>query len=353
MRETRRDVPAGTSYALALVFAGLAACSGTEADVSASLDTPITLERVRTIVRQDTTPATAWLNRPNQLQYDSASGQLFGLEWGDHQLVQFTPAGEFLGYFGRPGEGPGEIRNLGDFGVGADHVTALDRGSGKLVVFDRSSRQMRVEIRLDRRLRNMAAIGDTLLAVLPGTDASLFELFHTDGYTLGSFGDGAFLTGNCSCSITHVGNGTLVVLNPDIPEGQIHRLDGSLLGAFHFAELDHVLAEWQVEFGEKLRRVSGLVGPAGQRIIGGKIWVKMAGVSDEGSFLVTATPEDLDVNPWELWRLDHQGRITDRYVFDEIWIEAFTAAFPTIYALGLGDEYGVYEYRVPQPPEPR
>ena len=343
----------GFRRTLPFLAAGLAACSGPEADASASLDRPITLERVRTIVRQDTTPATAWLNRPNQLRYDSVGGHLFGLEWGDRRIVQFTTSGEFLGYFGSPGEGPGEISNLGDFGVGADHVTALDGGSGKLVVFDKSSRQMRVEIRIDRWLRDMAAIGDTLLAVLPGTDGSLFELFHTDGHTLGSFGDGAFLTGICSCSITHIGDGRLVVLNADIPEGQIHGLDGSLLGAFTFAELDHVLAEWQVAFGEKMRRASGLVGPAGQRLRGGKIWVNMAGVTDEGSFLVTATPEDLGVNPWELWRLDHQGRITDRYVFDGIWIQAFTAAFPTIYALGLGDEFGVYEYRVPQPPEPR
>ncbi|WP_419165156.1 hypothetical protein [Candidatus Palauibacter sp.] len=345
MNSLRRTLP--------FLAAGLAACSGVEPDASASLDRPITLERVRTIVRQDTTAATAWLNRPNHLHYDSISGHLFALEWGDRRIVEFTTGGDSAGHFGGPGEGPGEIRNLRDFGVGADHVTALDGGSGKLVVFDRSSRQMRVEIRLDRWLRDMAAIGDTLLAVLPGADASLFELFHTDGHTLGSFGDGAFLTGICSCSITHIGDGRLVVLNPDIPEGQIHRLDGSLVEAFHFAELDHVLAEWQVAFGEKLRRASGLVGPAGQRVIGGKMWVKMAGVTDEGSFLVTATPEDLGVNPWELWRLDHQGRITDRYVFDEIWIQAFTAAFPTIYALGLGDEFGVYEYRVPQPPEPR
>ena len=319
----------------------------------ASLDEPVILERVRTIIRQDTTAATTWLIRPTQIQYDSISGHLFSLEWGDSRLVEFTTGGEFVGSFGRPGEGPGEIRSLGDFGVGAGHVTAMDRGTGKLVVFDRSSREMKVEIRLGRQLRSMAAIGDTLLAVIPGTEGSLFELFHIDGHSLGSFGDGGVLVGFRRYSIRHVGNGTLVVLDGDTPAGQIHRMDGSLVGAFHFAELDHVLAEWQVEFGELLRRASGLTGPAGERVIGGKTWATAAGVAADGSFLVTATPESLNVNPWELWMLDPRGRIAGRYVFDETLIRAYTASFPTIYALGIGDAFGVYEYRIPQAPDPQ
>ena len=347
----------GRATTLALLAAALAACSGPKADEGpprpASLDEPIVLERVRTIIRQDTTAATTWLNRPAQIQHDSVSANLFSLEWGDGRIVEFTRNGELVGFFGRPGDGPGEIRNLGDFGVGAHHVTAMDRGAGKLVVFDRSSREMRVEIRLDRRLRGMAAIGDTLLAVMPGAEGSLFELFHIDGHSLGSFGDDGFLVGNRMYTIRHVGSGTLVVLDGVTPAGQIHRLDGSLVEAFQFAELDHVLAEWQVEFGELLRRASGLTGPSGERIIGGKIWAEAAGVAGAGSFLVTTTPENLDVNPWELWMLDPLGRIANRYVFDRTWIRAYAASFPTIYALGMRDEFGVYEYRVPQPTDPR
>ena len=85
----------------------------------------------------------------------------------------------------------------------------------------------------------------------------------------------------------------------------------------------------------------------GRRIGGGKMWVGNPRPRGDGSFFVTATPEHLDANTWELWLLDHGGRITKRYAFAETWVRGYAAALPSIYALGVGDEYGVYEYRVP------
>lgn len=332
---------------LPFFVAGLIACSEGEIKVQASLDEPMTLERVRTVVRQDTTEATTWLHRPTELRYDPASGHLFGLEWADDRIVEFTTDGRFVRYFGRSGEGPGEIDNLRAFAVGAGHVTVLDAGNGKLVVFDRNTGEMRREIRLDRPLRGVAAVSDTVLAVMPGPDGSLIELFHIDGRSRGSFGDARYLeTGYIGLSLNHVGGGLLLVLKPAIPEGRLYRLDGVLEAEVTFAELAHVLAEWQGEFTEKVERAR-LVDAGGRRIAGGKMWVGDPRPLRAGSFFLTATPENLDANPWELWVLDHSGRITGRYAFAETWVRGYAVSLPQVYALGVGDEFGVYEYRIP------
>ena len=337
----------GFRWTLPFLAAGLAACSGAEADASASLDRPITLERVRTIIRHDTTAATAWLSRISDLQFDPVRGHLLARDIDDQRIVEFTTDGEFAGYFGRRGEGPGEISNLRDFAVGTDQVTVFDQGNGKLIFFDRATREMRDEIRFDRRLRDMAAISDTLLAVTPGPAGTLFELIHIDDRRLGSFGDGSYTeTGDIGLSLDHVGDGLLFVLKPAIPEGRLYQLDGSVAAEVGFAELEHVLAEWRGDFTEMMER-SRLVDRGGRRISGGKFWVSPPGALREGSFFLTASPQSLDVNPWEFWVLDLGGRITGRYVFDRTSIRGFAASFPTVYALGLGDEFGVYEYHIP------
>ena len=326
---------------------GFLACSDAEVEPPISLDEPITLERTRTVVRQDTTAATTWLHRPTELRYDSVSGHLFGLEWADDRIVEFTTEGEFVRYFGSGGEGPGEIGNLRGFAVGAGHVTVLDGGNGKLIVFDRNTGDMRREIKLDRRLRGMAAVSDTLLAVMPGPNGTLIELFHIDGRSQGSFGDAAYTeTGNIGLSLSHVGGELLLVLKPAIPEGRLYRLDGSLHAEVTFAELAQVLAEWRRELVEKIERAR-LADAGGRPINGGKLWVGNPRATGGGSFFLTATPENLDANPWELWIFDHGGRITGRYAFAETWVRGYAISFPRIYALGLGDEYGVHEYRVP------
>ena len=328
------------------VILALAACAKPEPGAP-SLEKPITLERTRAVVRQDTTAATTWLHRPTELRYDPVSGHLFGLELADDRIVEFTTEGEFVRYFGSGGEGPGEIGNLRGFAVGTGHVTVLDAGNGKLVVFDRNTGEVRREIKLDRRLRGMAAVSDTVLAVMPGPDGALIELFHIDGRSQGSFGDAGYTeTGNIGLSLSHVGGELLLILKPAIPEGRLYRLDGSLHAEITFAELAHVLSEWQGELAEKMERAR-LVDAGGRPISGGKLWVGNPRALGDGSFFLTATPEDLDENPWELWVLDHGGWLTGRYAFAETWVRGYAVSLPRIYALGIGGEYGVYEYRIP------
>ncbi|WP_420441214.1 hypothetical protein [Candidatus Palauibacter sp.] len=275
---------------------------------------------------------------------------LLGVDIDDHLIVEFTTGGEFVGYFGRYGEGPGEIRNLGSFEVTRRLVVALDRRNGKLVFFDRLTRQAVTEVPLNRSTRDMTMLGDTLVAVMPGPGGTLYELFDLEGRSLGAVGDAAFLGSSCLvCSLTSIGGELLVVMKPESPEGRIYRLDGTLYDAFSFGEVNHVLAEWREDFLETIRKVAGRVaaGVAG-RMAAGRAWAGLpTGNFHDDSFFVRASPENLAVNADEFWVLDHRGRVRKRYAFDRPLIGASTASYPRIFAVGLGRAFGVYEYRVP------
>ncbi len=302
------------------------------------------------IVRQDASDATAWLGRIRNLRHDPVEDHLMGVDIDDQHIVEFTTAGEFVGYFGRHGRGPGEIRNLGSFEITRRLVVALDRGNGKLLFFDRLSRQAVTEVPLNRGTRDMTVLGDTLVAVMPGPGGTLWELFDLDGQSLGAFGDAAFLGSSClACSITSIGEELLVVLKPESPEGRVYRLDGTMFDAFGFGEVNHVLAAWREDFLETIRKASRRVATGGGgRIAAGRAWAGLpTGAFGDGLFFVRASPENLAVNADEFWVLDHRGRVRKRYVFDRPLIGASTASPPRIFALGLSHEFGVYEYRLP------
>ena len=241
------------------------------------------------------------------------------------------------------------MRNVKAVGVTAGGVVVLDQGNNKLAVFDRGTRELLTETRLIGRVPvNMATVGDTLVAVIPGPGGSLFELFSPDGGSRGAFGDGGFLGGYPGYLIADIGGGRIVVVRPELPEGRIYRLDGAPVEIFVFSELRHVLAEWREDFAEKVRRRMGALASADAgRISAGKRYVTSLGAAGDGSFFVAVSPENLDVNPLEMWVLDGKGRIQRRYAFDRTWIgQLTTASFPRIFAAGQGDAYGIYEYRI-------
>ncbi len=305
---------------------------------------------MRTIVRQDASDATAWLGRLKDLRLDPVADRLLGVDIDDQLIVEFTTGGEFAGSFGRYGEGPGELRNVAAFEVTRRHAVVLDSGNGKLVVFDRSTREMVTEVRLNRGTLDLTMLDDTLVAVMPGPEGTLYERIGVDGRISGAFGDGSYIGSSClQCSITNIGGGLLVVVKPALPEGRVYRLDGTLFDVFGFSELDHVLSQWRLDFQETVRRASGMVAVGGGgQIAAGRLWAGVnTGTLRNGSFFASAIPENMDANPAEFWVLDRHGRVRERYVFDRPLIGISTASYPRVFALGLSHEFGVYEYRLP------
>ncbi len=341
----------GVLASAVLASVGLAACGRPATADASSLAHPLELTWVRTLIQPDTSETTAWLGRPTKLQHDPVTGHLLALERDDQRIVEFTTEGRFLGSFGGRGGGPGELRNLLAFEIGADHVTTLDVGNGKLVIFNRDTREMVTEIRLQHSPRDITTIADTLLAVLPGPEGALFEFFHTDGRRLGSVGDGGFVgsSSQCvACSVTYLGEGLLVVLKPTVPEGRIYRLDGTMLNAFAFTELGHVLTEWREAFLENIRRAGRIVAAGGGgRISAGKIWLGKPAPISGGSFLVEAVPENPNRNPTEMWELDKRGRVTKRYVFDRSWMRAPTVFYPKTYTINYDGSFAIDEHLLP------
>ena len=136
---------------------------------------------MRTIVRQDASDATAWLGRIRDLRHDPVEDHLLGVDIDDQRIVEFTIDGAFAGSFGPYGEGPGELRNVAAFEVTGRHAVVLDVGNGKLVVFDRSTRGMVTDVRLNRGTRDLTMLDDTLVAVMPGPEGTLYERIGVDG----------------------------------------------------------------------------------------------------------------------------------------------------------------------------
>lgn len=301
------------------------------------------------IVRQDASEATAWLGRLRDLRHDPASDHLLGVDIDDQRIVEFTTGGEFAGFFGRYGEGPGELRSIRAFELAGHNLVVLDSGNGKLVIFDRSTREMVAEVPLNRRVLDLTMLDDTLVAVMPGPEGALYERICVDGQTSGAFGDGGYLASSCSrCSITNIGEGLLAIVKPELPEGRIYRFDGTLFDAFGFSELDHVLNQWRLDFQETVRRMSGMAAPgSGGRMPAGRYWAGVnTGALGDGFFFASAVPENMTINPAEAWVLDRHGRVRERYVFDRPLIGISTVSSPRVFGLGLSHEFGVYEYRL-------
>lgn len=236
-------------------------------------------------MRQDASDATAWLGRIRDLRHDPVEDRLLGVDIYDQRIVEFTIDGAFAGSFGRYGEGPGELRKVAAFEVTGRHAVVLD---------------------------------DTLVAVMPGPEGTLYERIGVDGRISGAFGDGGYVGISClQCSITNIGDGLLVVMKPALPEGRIYRLDGTLFDALGFGEIDHVLSQWRLDFQETVRRASGMVAAGGGgRIAAGRLWAGTnTGALRNGSFFASAIPENMGVNPVEFWVLDRHGRVRQRYVF--------------------------------------
>lgn len=304
------------------------------------------LSHTRTIITPSLSDdADMWLSRPQQIKYDSVTGNLLVADLHDIRVNEFTTDGELIRQYGKHGEGPGEIGNLRAFGFGPDHVTILDPGNGKISSFSRQTGKVRTEILLDRFIYDLTAIGDTIV-LLPGGKGAVFDLVDLNGNLIGSFGDGGFLPRyNCTyCYIRHIGADRIVVIQGTIWKGRLFGLDGTFRGIFSFNELREVIWQWEEQFNERLRRSGVRIAQDGHgRVSSGKGWIADVVPYSEGKFYVTATPERLNDEPWEVWLMDSDGRITDRFAFDRTWTGATAASFPRVFAVGQHD-FAIYEF---------
>ncbi len=208
------------------------------------------MERVRTIVRQDASDATAWLGRIRDLRHDPVEDRLLGVDIYDQRIVEFTIDGAFAGSFGRYGEGPGELRKVAAFEVTGRHAVVLD---------------------------------DTLVAVMPGPEGTLYERIGVDGRKTVRRASGMVAAGGggrIAAGRLWAGTNTGALRN------------GSFFASAIPENMDVNPAEfWVLDRYGRVR----------QRYV----------------------------------------------LFDRPLIGISTASFPRVFAVGLSHEFGVYEYRLP------
>ena len=81
-------------------------------------------------LQADSSISESFLNRPISF-IESLSGNYLVCDEGDRRIAVYSPSGEYVKSFGRPGHGPGEFQS----------ISLLDIIDGVLVMYDRSQRR--------------------------------------------------------------------------------------------------------------------------------------------------------------------------------------------------------------------
>jgi hypothetical protein len=329
-----------TARTLALVASIALLVSGCQETGAADLSVATPMDFVRTVAEPGVGDGSEWLSRPTRIRYDAGSGTLFALEWADAAVQEFTTSGDYVRtYGGVRGEGPGEIKNIRTFDLGAEFVAVFDGGASKVLLFDRQDASLIQEMILGRMIWDMTVVGDTAIAIVPGSDNAAFDLLDLEGNVLAQAGDGGFLNpGFCRCVIRDIADERVVIVQTERAEGRVLGLDGNLHTAFGFYELADVLARWSEDFRESVRQLGRMAAESGSgRIIGGKNFVGEVVSLGNGTFYAILVPEKTDEEPLELWVMDRDARVVERHAFGRTRVGGFADGFPTVYGVGFSD----------------
>jgi len=117
-----------------------------------------------------------------------ADGRVLVLDFGDRSVKEYAPDGRFLRKYGRgKGQGPGEMMNPTDFGVGPNgEVWVLDPGQARIQVFAESGEPART-LSVPVPAARFALFADGHYTAL-GNNDWLFHRFRADGSAVGPFG---------------------------------------------------------------------------------------------------------------------------------------------------------------------
>ena len=172
---------------------------------------------------------------------------IYVLDGSDHSIRIFSPTGDFIGSAGRPGRGPGDLRDpLMLWHDGATSVYVVDRYEG-ISRFDRDGARLIYRTRFGSELRPSAVcgLGDDLV-VAGYRDGHILHLLSRTGALKRSLGD-RFRTDSIP-GIQEVHDGAELVLTCDAERQRIYVAEGAqaIVRAY---QPDGRLA-WQTELPE-------------------------------------------------------------------------------------------------------
>lgn len=86
------------------------------------------------VIGDDADNAEALLYRPLAI-VAAADGRMFVADRGDSRVVMFAPDGQYLGSFGREGQGPGEFGSIFGLAISGNRILVDDYGNNRLSVW--------------------------------------------------------------------------------------------------------------------------------------------------------------------------------------------------------------------------
>jgi len=272
------------------------------------------------------------------LTYDNVSGHLLAINLDEKFVFEVDLDGRLIRTYGREGEGPGELKNPLDIVATPRGIFVVDLGNMKLARFPRAGGKP-FETRLGSYYYDFVGGPGDLLYAVPGWDGEAIAVFDSTGDRVGGFGERDVLRGSCSsCMMSPLGNGAVLVVEPDTPELIIIETDGTIRRRLPLNGVA-VLRRWQEEEAAIFHRRPDLGG--------GKSWISDVEVVDETTVLLAMTPPRPLERGWELWKVDLSQDLITRYKYDQPEAGAVIAVrWPSVFTI-LVPDWAIREYRIP------
>ncbi len=113
-------------------------------------------------------------------------------DWNANAIIKFDPQGEFIGRFGKPGQGPGDLSKPGKLFIRDGQLIVVDAGNRRLQYFRFSGESIKTR-RLSKFYFDIAFLGDDRLVgapqfIGPMREKYLLEIVNADGTIEKSFG---------------------------------------------------------------------------------------------------------------------------------------------------------------------
>ena len=327
-----------------VLIAGIAGCQAADSPASTEIVAP-RLENAITVAAPAADTGTAWLARPDLLQYDRLTGHLFALDFINKAIVEFTTSGELVKmYAGRVGSGPQEVRNPWEFTLTPDHLFLWDEGRATVLRYSRSG-EFEHEFPVDPQYKDISSLVTGDLVMIPSaTPGFTADVIDPQGGVIGQVGELDFGLGDCvaACEVHGLAGGGFAVLFGIVPSLTVIGPNGDIVRTIEFGQVED-LEVWREEeralMGEHSHQARE------QRAIGGKMWVWDMSIVGPTTALLNVLPAKVHERGRELWLVDLESGDVVRTGYDRSTVGNSAALGDALYTIDVTDA-GVYRYAV-------
>jgi hypothetical protein len=303
---------------------------------------------------------TDWIPAIQRLEVGPSTRDVFALDRFGTEVVEFDSAGRFLRQFGgTSGGGPGEVRDVIDFGVSSRYVFLLDEGNAKTLVYDRHARLIH-EFRSSPTYAQLAVLGERIF-YMPSVTGAAFDVFSVAGERLGSVGtmqdlpyrgegrDTLFACANCTLFALNAS--TLAVGSPEQSRIATFSDEGQRLGHWDFLKDNPIIRRWHATdepYMVRAQKQGQEEAPSHTVVEVVKSYFSNFTPAGGGWIAMTVTPsvpEHRD-RGYEYWLFNTRNGTYLRYGYPRRTLGLLATGARRVYALDTGNG-GVYALAIP------